>query len=196
MTAAEVEAEVMKDADVFKSSGGGVTISGGEPFSQPDFLYELLVRFQAAGIQTAVETSALARREDIERCLPLLTLVLCDLKHTDAGLLKEWTGAEWEPVKKNISAILSRHTNVLIRVPVIPGFNTDKNSFTGFAAFFRQAGIKQVELLPNHILGEGKYEMLGRPYAGAGIDAGSAYDDCLRLKEYLDSNGIRAGINA
>ena len=195
MSAAGVLAEALKDADVFASSGGGVTVSGGEPFMQPDFLYELLTGFQAAGIHTAVETSAAARREDIERCLPLLSLVLCDLKHTDAALLKEWTGAEWKHIEKNITAILARHANVRMRIPVIPGFNTDEKSFIGFAAFFQRTGVNRVELLPYHFLGEGKYAMLGKPYAGESIDGSRAHADSLRLAEYLALHRIHAGIS-
>lgn len=195
MTADEVEAEVLKDADAFKSSGGGVTVSGGEPFFQADFLHELLTRFRAAGIETAAETSAAARWEDIERCLPLLSLVLCDLKSTDAALLAQWAGANWERIEKNIAAILSCHANVLMRIPVIPGFNTDEKSFAGFADFLRRAGVQQAEILPYHFLGEGKYGMLGKPYAGAGIDGKSAYSDSLRLGEYLAAEGIRASIS-
>ncbi|MCL1818911.1 MAG: glycyl-radical enzyme activating protein [Spirochaetaceae bacterium] len=195
MTAGEAEAAALKDADVFASSGGGVTVSGGEPFTQADFLYELLSRFQAAGVHTAVETSAAARWEDIERCLPLVNLVLCDLKHTDAALLKEWTGAEWMHIEKSISAILTHHANALLRIPVIPGFNTDEKSMMGIAAFLRQAHVPQVELLPYHFLGEGKYAMLGRSYAGAAIDGGSSHTDSLRLQEYLASQKIHAGIN-
>ena len=195
MTAAEVLAEVMKDADVYKSSGGGVTISGGEPFSQADFLRELLTGFKAAGIHTAVETSAAGRQEDIERCLPLVSMLLCDVKHTDAALLEEWTGAKWGSIRKNIAAIVSGHPHVLLRIPVIPGFNTDEKSFRGFAAFFREMGITRVELLPYHFLGEGKYEMLGRPYPGAAIDGAQAHAGSLRLAAYLESQGIRAEIS-
>ena len=195
MTADEVETEVLKDADVFRSSGGGVTFSGGEPFAQADFLYDLLTRFCDAGIESAVETSAAARWEDIERCLPLLSLVLCDLKHTDAALLAQWTGAKWEHIEKNITAILSCHANVLIRIPVVPGFNTDEKSFAGLAAFLRRTGVRQAELLPYHFLGEGKYAMLGIPYDGAAIDGKRSYNDSLRLQEYLAAKEIHATIS-
>jgi len=195
MTAAQVLTEVLKDADVFRSSGGGATVSGGEPFAQADFLYELLAGFRASGIETAVETSAAARWEDIERCLPLLSLVLCDFKHTDAALLAEWTGAEWEHIGRNIAAILSCHANVLIRIPVVPGFNTDEKSSTCLAAFLRKNGVRQAELLPYHFLGEGKYAMLGMCYDGASIDGRSSYNDSLRLKEYLAAEGILAEIS-
>ena len=195
MTAAEVEAEVLKDADVFKSSGGGVTVSGGEPFAQADFLRKLLERFRSAGLETAVETSMVARWEDIERCLPFLSLALCDLKSTDAALLAKWTGGNWERVEKNITAMLSCYPNVLIRIPVVPGFNTDEKSFTGFASFLQRLGVCQVELLPYHFLGEGKYAMLGMEYGGSAIDGGISYNDSLRFKEYLMAKGIHAIIN-
>ena len=195
MTAGEVVSEVMKDADVYRSSGGGATVSGGEPFSQPDFLYEILTMLHAAGIHTAVETSAAARWEDIERCLPFLSMVLCDVKHADAAVLREWTGAEWEHIKKNIASILSYHGNVLIRIPVIPAFNTDDESFAKIAGFFHEMGVTQTELLPYHVLGEGKFQMLGRPYPGAAINADNAYADTLRLKDYLDSKQIHAEIS-
>ncbi|MCL2374355.1 MAG: glycyl-radical enzyme activating protein [Treponema sp.] len=195
MGAAEVEAEVLKDADVFKSSGGGVTVSGGEPFAQADFLFDLLTRFRAAGLHTAVETSAAARWEDIERCLPLLSLVICDLKSADAALLAQWTGGKWELIEKNIRALAACHPNVLVRIPVVPGFNTDERSFAGLAAFLQDIGAPQTELLPYHFLGEGKYAMLGMAYGGSAIDGGISYNDSLRFKEYLMAKGIHAVIN-
>lgn len=195
MTAAQALEQALRDADVFASSGGGITVSGGEPFSQPEFLYELLDLCHVAGVSTVVETSSAARWKDIERCLPLLSLVFCDVKHTDPKVLKEWTGADFRQLEQNISGIVKTHPHVRIRVPVIPGFNTSGQSFAGFAGFFQGLGITEIELLPYHPLGEGKYEMLGRPYTGAPIDTKKAVPAARDFQRFLASRGIRAEIS-
>jgi pyruvate formate lyase activating enzyme len=195
MTSYEVETEAARDTDVFASSAGGVTISGGEPFMQADFLHELLQRFKAKKIHTAVETSAAANIKDIERCLPLIDLVLCDLKHTDAALLAGWTGGVWDHIEKNISFIINSKTNFLLRIPVIHGFNTDKKAFAGFAAFLQSNAVHQVELLPYHFLGEGKYAMLGMQYNGTTINSKTSYNESLKLKKYFLDKVIEAEIS-
>jgi pyruvate formate lyase activating enzyme len=195
MTAAQTLEQALRDADVFASSGGGITVSGGEPFSQPEFLYELLDLCRGAGVSAVVETSSAAQWQDIERCLPLLTLVFCDVKHTNPKILEEWTGADVRQMQENISGIIKTHPHVIIRVPVIPGFNTGGESFAGFADFFHGLGITEIELLPYHPLGEGKYEMLGRPCADALIDVKQAVPAARDFQRFLASRGIHAEIS-
>ena len=194
MTAAEVVAEVEKDRAFYASSGGGATVSGGEPFGQPDFLFEVLSALKAVGVTTAVESTVHAEWRDIERCLPVIDHFLLDVKHTDSVVHEEWTGVGLGTILRNVRAVLHRHRDVLPRIPVIPGFNTDPDAAEGFADFFAEAGVKRVELLPYHILGEGKYGMLGREYPGGGIQGGDAFTDAERLRDFLRGRGVQAEI--
>lgn len=194
MSVGEVVAKVLRDASFYASSGGGATLSGGEPFAQPDFAREVLLALREAGVRTAVETTAHARWEDIERCLPLLDHVMVDLKHADDAAHRRWTGVGLETIRRNQKNILANHADALVRIPVVPGFNTDDAAIAAFAAFIGETGATRVELLPYHSFGEGKYRLLGLPYPGADIDADAASADAERLRERLAATGAAVQI--
>ena len=194
MSPSDVLAEVEKDRPFYISSGGGATVSGGEPFAQPDFLFSLLSAFKTAGIATAIETSLHAKWDDIDRCLPFLDHLIVDVKHFDSSVHEEWTGRRLDSIRRNIEYLLSRRVAPLFRIPVIPGFNSSHDDAEEFADYFEELGIRKVELLPYHIFGEGKYGMLNRDYPGAAIpteEAGIAAD---RLCGILHKRGIEASI--
>ena len=191
MAVDEVVGTVARDRLFHVVSGGGVTLSGGEPFAQAAFVRELLVRFEQEGVLTAAETSGAANWADIEPCLPLLDEIFVDLKHTDSARHAEWTGVGLETMLPNIEKILRLHPRATLRIPVVPGFNTDGEAAAGFADFAIRLGA-EVELLPYHAFGEGKYRSLGRAYPGAGIDAGSAGADADRLADFLRGRGVHA----
>lgn len=192
MTAAAVLREVEKDRAFHEKSGGGVTFSGGEPFSQPAFLLELLSLCREAGLHTAVETTAHADFSHIEKALPLLDAVLVDVKHTDDAVHSAWTGVGVGLIQRNIAAMARRHPRMCVRIPVIPGFNTGPEAAAGFAAFLKELGTG-AELLPYHMYGEGKYRMLGRDYPGADI-GGDAGAEASRLRDILAAHGVEARI--
>ncbi len=194
MTAAEVLREVERDRSFYETSGGGATVSGGEPFGQPDFLHELLAEFKAAGISTAVETSLYAEWRDIAPRLPLLDNLLVDVKHPDSARHEEWTGVGLGQIRRNLEYLLAGHDRVLVRIPVIPGCNTDPASLEGFAELFGDLGVRRVELLPYHVLGEGKYRMLDRGYPGESIQTAEADGAAERLAEFLCGRGVEAEI--
>lgn len=193
VTAEEVLREVEKDRSFHETSGGGVTFSGGEPFLQTGFLLELLTACRTAGINTAVETTAHADFADIEKALPLLDTVLVDVKHTVDAVHAEWTGVGVGLIMDNVRRLARRHARVFVRIPVIPGFNTDADAFAGFAAFLGELALG-AELLPYHVFGEGKYRMLGRAYPGAGISSDDARGETERLRDYLADRGVKADI--
>jgi pyruvate formate lyase activating enzyme len=191
MAVDEVAGIVARDRLFYGVSGGGVTLSGGEPFAQAAFARELLARFAQEGIRTAAETSGLADWTDIEPCLPLLDEIFVDFKHPDSARHAEWTGAGLDTILPNAEKILRLHPRATLRIPVIPGFNADRAAGDGFADFAIRLGAK-VELLPYHAFGEGKYRSLGRAYPGAGIDAGRAGADADRLADFLRERGVQA----
>ncbi len=156
----EIVAEVEKDRPFYGASGG-VTLSGGEPFAQPRFLLELARELCRRRIDVAIETSLQVPWRVIEPALPFLSLVLADLKHVDAARYHDATGGDLSEVLANFAHLQAAKVAVVVRVPVIPGFNDRE-----LAAIIRHAAllrkVRELHLLPYHDLGRGKLELLGR----------------------------------
>lgn len=165
MTVDEVMGVIEKDRMFYEVSGGGVTVSGGEPFFQHEFAGELLKRCKAAGLNTAIETSGFAPWKAIEPALPFLDLVFYDVKHIDPEAHKEYTGVGNELILDNLRKLCRAGAPVIIRVPFVPGRNDALEVQLGI---YRLAGglenVVRVEVLPYHRLGIGKYRGLGRRY--------------------------------
>lgn len=163
MTASEVLAEVMKDASFYETSGGGMTVSGGEPLFQPDFLMELLTGAKALGLHTAVETSGFGRAEDIRRIAPYVDLFLYDNKLTDPELHRRWTGAAPDIALRNLALLNELGSKVILRCPIIPGVNDNDAHKAGIAALAAATeAVIGVEYEPYHDFGRSKAEALGR----------------------------------
>ncbi len=163
MEASEILSVVLRDKSYYAHTGGGVTVSGGEAFVQPAGLRELLSLCKAEGLHTAIETTGNAPAEHILACEPLIDLFLFDLKHADARRFAEVTKGDLALVLANLA--LLPPDKVVLRVPVIPGFNHDEATLRSIFEIARTHGIRRVDLLPYHTLGVGKYEQLGIPYA-------------------------------
>jgi pyruvate formate lyase activating enzyme len=151
MTVAEVMAEIEKDLIFYDQSGGGVTFSGGEPLMQPDFLLALLNACHAAGIHTAVDTSCYAERPILEKVAERADLFLCDLKHMDSNLHERYTGVGNRQILDNIRYLAEAGKEMVIRLPIIPGFNDDQANIDMTAQFVRslqasrRAGAQRVD---------------------------------------------------
>ena len=164
MTAESVINEIAKDEIFFFHSGGGVTISGGEPLTQPEFTQAILSACKKMGINTAMETCAFGEYEVIEKLLPYLDLIYTDIKLMDDEQHIKWTGASNKTILENIKR-LSHHfpDKLRIRVPFVPTVNSDDDSIRAIAEFCQSlGGIDLVELLPYHRLGLETYRKLGR----------------------------------
>ncbi|MGN1170665.1 MAG: glycyl-radical enzyme activating protein [Lachnospiraceae bacterium] len=166
VTVGEVMETVVRDMPYYERSGGGITLSGGESLLQPEFAAALLQAAKEIGVNTAMESMGCARFDVIEKVLSYLDLYLMDIKHMDPQKHKEFTGKENTLMLENAKKIAeSRKCELIIRVPVIPGFNDTKQELMEIAAFADTLpGVRQIHLLPYHSFGEGKYEGLGRPY--------------------------------
>jgi len=194
-TVPEVVNVVKRDLPFYQLSGGGVTISGGEPLAQPEFTYALLKAFHENWIDTAIETCGSGRTEDYVKIAPYLNFAFMDMKATNNKKLKEWTGADGELIKNNIIQMdkLSKEYgfDLIIRTPVIPGFNDWEEDIEGIAGFIsanchNYAGM---ELLPYHKLGRGKYISLGMKYELSGLT--SPTDERMnQLNRILDNYNI------
>ena len=155
----------LQDRDFYEESGGGVTISGGEGMSQPDFTETLVLSLREQGIHTAIETTGCVRAETFRRLAPLFDLLLFDVKHYDARRHQEGTGVGNKRILENLAWAYQQGIQILPRIPVIPGFNDALEDAEGIARLLRQIGFKRVQLLPFHQMGERKYEFLNREYA-------------------------------
>lgn len=171
VTVEEVMEIVEKDRPYYQRSGGGLTLSGGESLCQPDFARDLLRAAKERGINTALESMGCAPFSVIEEILPYLDTYLLDIKHMDGEKHREFTGRSNELMLENAEKIaVTGKTNLVIRVPVIPGFNCTKKEIQDIAVFAdRLAGVKKIHLLPYHRLGQDKYEGLGRKYELEGL---------------------------
>lgn len=166
VTVAEVMETVKKDLPYYRRSGGGITLSGGECLLQPEFSAALLKAAKEIGISTAIESMAFAPYESIEKLLPYLDTYLMDIKHINGEKHKEFTGHDNRRMLENaVRVAMSRQTELVIRVPVIPGFNDTQKELLDIAQFAEQLpGVKKIHILPYHSFGRGKYEGLGREY--------------------------------
>jgi pyruvate formate lyase activating enzyme len=165
MTAEEVMAVAERDRRYYNASGGGITISGGEPTLQLDFTEAVLKLAKSAGLHTCVDTCGFARWNAFERLLPLTDLFLYDLKAVSPELHLSATGVDNRPILDNARRLAASGAEVLFRVPVIPGINDSPEELQAIAAFLSGLGDKfQVEVMPFHRLGLNKYRALGRNY--------------------------------
>lgn len=170
----EVLAEVARDALYAEHSGGGLTLSGGEPLGQPEFALELLRRYRTEekGAHTAIETSGEADWESLEALLPVVDLFLYDLKHADPAEHRRLTGRGNERILENARRLAAAGAEMVIRIPLVDGMNDDPPALAAAADFIASLrSVHRVDLLPYHRLGEPKYRRLGRRYALEGKPA-------------------------
>ena len=176
-TVEEIADEVSKDEIFYFHSGGGVTLSGGEPCAQPRYAADLLREMRSRGIHTTIETSLYADWENVRMLLPYLNCVLADVKHMDTVQHKKWTGVGNELILENLVKIDASHFPICltIRVPLIPGINDSDENLRALAEFCRSLKkLQAIELLPYHRLGSDTYRLLNRVYAIESVAAQSS----------------------
>ena len=195
VTVAEVMEEVKRDAPYYRKSGGGVTLSGGESLGQPDFAVALLRACKAQGFTTAMESTAFAPFETIERYLPYLDTYLMDIKHMDREKHHRFIGQPNDLVLENAKKIAaSGKTHLIIRVPVIPTFNDTPEEIRAIARFAASLpGVEEIDLLPYHRLGKDKYDGLGRKYTLEDIQPPKK-EHMEMLRREAENAGLRAQI--
>jgi len=157
----EVMNEVVRDIPFYANSGGGMTVSGGEPLRQADFTAALLKASKEQGIHTCIDTSGYADFTAWEKVLPYLDLALYDIKHMDPEIHQKYTGVSNEIILENARKVASR-VEVRFRVPLIPGFNDTPEFMDELGEFARSVGVHACDILPYHDYCESKYKMLGR----------------------------------
>lgn len=163
MTPEEVCSEVLKDKHYYSQSGGGVTLSGGEPLKQPEFIKSLLGLLDENGVETAVETALHVPWIHVGSVAAGVSHFLVDIKHSDTTVHKALTGVGNGLILENLSRLSKVHGRITVRIPLIPGINDNRANILATAAIINGAGggVTAVEPLPYNNLSVGKYESLG-----------------------------------
>jgi len=193
MNVDELVKEVEKDVDFYRESGGGVTFAGGEPFSQPDFLIDVLVACKERNLDTAIETCGFAPWDLLERASPSLSLLLYDIKLIDEGKHRAFTGVSNRLILSNLERIAALN-QVIVRMPLIPGVNDDEENIKATGTFLsRLRKIEEVHLLPYHRLGVSKYEKLKKEYKLHKI-VPPVQDGIEAVRRALEQFGLRVNV--
>jgi glycyl-radical enzyme activating protein len=176
MSVDEVLAEVLKDESFYENSGGGMTISGGEPLAQFGFTESLLNRAKEEGLHTCIETSGYCKSEYLSALISKVDIFLFDYKATDPEIHRTYVGVDNRLILKNLEFLNDAGARLHIRCPMIPGINDDDEHLHGIADIAnRFPTIRQVDVLPHHRLGVGKSERIGKEYPLS--DSQSSIDD-------------------
>ena len=186
--------EVERDRMFYKSSGGGLTVSGGECAMQPDFTLSLLRKAKENRIHTAVETCGFGDPAFFREAAALGTLFLFDLKCIDPARHKAFTGVSNTEILQNLEMLMGLQADIILRLPLIPGVNDTDKDLSALCAFLQMHSGKyrSVQIMPYHSLGTGKAEALGRPPFC--VDAALSADRCAvcrpRWLQFFTENGI------
>jgi glycyl-radical enzyme activating protein len=162
LTVREVMAVVLRDRLFYEQSGGGLTISGGEPMLQPEFALELLKAARAEGLHTCLDTCGWTSQRLYEQVLPFVDLFLFDYKATDPEVHKQWTGVSNELILSNLDFLVRQGASVRLRCPLVSGINATPEHLAGIAALSkRYPDLDGIDLMPYHNVGNSKYERYG-----------------------------------
>lgn len=195
MTVEECMDVILRDRGYYEKSGGGVTVSGGEPLLQADFVAELFAACKAEGISTCCESTFHAGWDTIEKVLPVSDILISDIKHMDPVIHKEYTGQSNGLILENLEKLAALDRELILRIPVIPGVNDDPANIEATADFIlneMQGRVRTLQLLSYMRLGEEKYQSLGIPYPMAGLRLNrKAFQKKVEgIAEYFNSRGI------
>ena len=156
--------DILEDVDFYLASGGGVTVSGGEPLLQADGVAQLAKALQEHGIPTIVDTAGCVPFSAFERVLPYTERFFFDYKSDSHEVYRDVIGGSLDLVRENLNLLIATGAKVHVRIPLIPGINADVPSCEAIRDTLRSLGVTHVDLLPFHRMGSGKYEALGIPY--------------------------------
>jgi glycyl-radical enzyme activating protein len=186
----EILKEVLKDKSYYDNTGGGLTVSGGEPLTQLEFTKTLLVEAKKQGIHTCIDTCGLAPLESFEAVLPYTDLFLFDYKVTDGKKHKELTGAGNKQVLKSLEYLVQNGARVILRCPLIAGVNDEEEHLQGIAGIIRKyPEIYSVEIIPYHSMGRDKAAFIGKEYKYQEVP-NTSEEQKQRWAEYYSSIGL------
>lgn len=170
MTVEEVMAEVLRDAAYYRRSGGGLTLSGGEPLAQPAFALALLRAAKAHGLHTCLDTSGAVAQRWVAAAAEVTDLFLYDYKATDPGEHRRLTGVSNRLILDNLDLLYRQGARIVLRCPLVPGLNDTAEHLGGIAALdARYPELEGIDIMPYHDLGRDKAARIGQEYALAGV---------------------------
>lgn len=189
MTVTEILDQVIKDKIFYDTSGGGITITGGEPSYQPHFTLELLTLSKEAGISLAIETCGIGSRDFYEKAADLCTTFLFDIKCIDPLRHKELTGADNAHIIENLQHLMDRGADIIIRLPLVPDCNDSDEDIEKLSNFLNKhkGRYRYAEIMPYHTLGVGKSENIGT--TPSYIHDNASEDDISRWLSLFASHG-------
>lgn len=190
VTPEEMAEKIEEDYPFYLRSGGGMTISGGEPLYQPDFTAQLCELCHEKNISTVLDTCGYAIAEDVKRVLKHIDVVLLDVKHMSPIEHKKWMGVSNELILEN-AKLMSSICDVRISLPLVPGVNDSEENLIRTIEFTKSLGIKYIDVMPLHKLGTSKYQFLGleSPFSDFDKVPEEKIDEVLRL---IESYGLKA----
>jgi pyruvate formate lyase activating enzyme len=187
----EVVREVLKDRVFYETSGGGVTISGGDPLVQHEFNLDILRLSREERIHTAIETCLAGSWEILEQFLECTDLFLTDIKIADDDLHRQETGRGNARIKANFEGLVARKADLLVRIPLIPEISATDENLRAIAGYLRETSPETpVELMNFNPLAKSKYEMLKRKFVPAGHDRPFDGDEMTRFRSIFEEEGI------
>lgn len=193
VTVDEVVEEVMKDEAFYRTSGGGITLSGGEILMQHSFAVAILKAIKEKGISTAIETTGYGNWNHLQTVLEYTDYVLYDLKHTDENMHKEGTGVGLSLILDNLTRVAESGKNLTVRMPIIPEFNMNEKHILKAIEILKKLNRNEVHILPFHQFGKQKYEYLGREYELENLRTPTD-EEMESIKQMFEENGINAFI--
>lgn len=194
MTSDEVLSEVLKDRDFYEASGGGLTVSGGEPLFRWEFVTELMGKAKEAGLRTAVETSGYAPRTAIESVAKVCDLWLYDIKGMDAVRHKEHTGVDNESIHRNLRWLDAQGAKVVLRCPMIPGTNDFDANLVALGRFADTLkSVDHIDIEPYMPYGIDKAHKLGLKVYEAPMPSREYADDIISRLAKLTAKPVRKG---
>lgn len=192
----EIMAILEKERIFIERSNGGVTFSGGEPMMQFEFLLEALAACKKNGYHTAIDTSGHFPESNLKKVLPFTDLFLFDLKHLDPRKHNYYTGVSNKILIENLRQIIDSGTEIMLRIPVIPGINDDSAHLGGLKDFIdeiKSENIKTISLLPYHKAGTSKYRKFNRQNRMEAVIPPTK-ERMNELKDYFSKTGIKVKI--
>lgn len=189
MSVEQVMAEVEKDAAFYLRSGGGVTLSGGEPGLQPRFSNQILKKCKQRGYGTAVETNGAVAWDSLWQTTMYADEILLDIKFTTGVLFKTISLFSFDALKGNIKKLTEKGKRVIFRCPIIPGYNDNDEHIANIVEWGKEFGISRVDVMAFHQLGSYKYDSLSMNYTLKGLEP-PGEDTIRRIVEKIRSNGF------
>ena len=190
---------IRKDKGFYDKSGGGVTVSGGDPLVQSDFVMELFKACKQENIQTCIESTFYAKWEQIEKVLPYTDLIISDIKHMNSEIHKKHTGVDNHLILENLQKLANEGREMILRIPVIPNVNDDMENIEKTADFIidkLNGKVRTLQLLSFMRLGEEKYQSLGIEYKmkDLEIDRKKFQDHVNQIAIYFNNRGIHCQV--